>query len=193
MLFYDVDRKQGTQFFDGEWSPYPRDPHAYFIDTELPAGTHVKVVRGARPGDAIFATPNVVSHRFIEVLECCNATGYRTFPVPLVKNGVEVALFCGLRVHGRGGAFDPVRSNADMREGGISFGQSAVYMDETGWDGSDIFFIPGQGVSLFVTEKVGMAIKKAKLRNVQVTVNTEAAWGSRVDYEALRNKPAKRR
>lgn len=176
MRFYDVKGKQGTQFFDGTWDPFPDDPHAFYFGTEVPAGTHIKVVRGGRPGDAIFVTPNVVSERFVDVLKGCDATGYTTFPVRLVKNGDQVALFHGLKVYGRGGAFDPIRSNARLGSGGILFGHAAVFMDESGWDGSDVFFIPGKGVCLFVTERVGTAIKKAKLRNVSVTVNTEASW-----------------
>jgi hypothetical protein len=186
--FYNVMPKQGTQFYDGEWSPYPKDALALHTLAEVPPDLHVKIVRGVRPGDAIFATGNVVSERFVGVLRECQATGFDVFPVPLIKKGIVVASFLGLRVLGRGGHFDPVRSNADMKEGGVAFGHSAVYMDESQWDGSDVFFIPGLGVALFVTERVAKVMKRANLLNVKLTLNTECSFGTRADYSRFRNR-----
>jgi hypothetical protein len=189
--FYDVMAKQGTQFYDGEWSPYPKDTLALHTLAEVPPDLHVKIVRGVRPGDAIFATANVVSERFVRVLRECQATGFDVFPVPLIKKGAVVASFLGLRVFGRGGPWDSVRSNADMHEGGVAFGYSAIYMDESQWDGSDVFFIPGLGVTLFVTERVANAMKRAKLLNVKLTVNTECSWGTRADYSHILDRVKK--
>lgn len=39
---------------------------------------------GRQPGDMIFTVFSVVSKRFVEVLESCQATGYRAFPIRIV-------------------------------------------------------------------------------------------------------------
>lgn len=149
-------------------------------------GLRVLVRTGTQPGDLIFTTPNVVSERFLGILRECNATGFDVFPVPLIKDGEQVALYYGLRVYGRGGEFDRVRSDADIGETGAIHGSAAVYMNEADWDGSDVFFIPGLGVELYVTERVALALKKAKLVNVQITLNSECRTGTRIDYSSLR-------
>ncbi len=172
MRFYSVRAMQGTQFYDGEWHPYPRDLYALYTGGKRPERLHVRVRTGTKPGDMIFATWNVVSEQFLALLRKHQATGFETFPVPLYKKGVEVGRFFGLIVHGRGGPFDPARSNADIRDECVQ-GYSAVYMDETRWDGSDVFLIPGLGIGLYVVDRIGNAIRNAKLRNVSVTANSD--------------------
>lgn len=56
-------------------------------------------------------------------------------------------------------------------------GYNYVFMDETQWDGSDVFAIPGLGIAMFVTERVKEAIDKAKLVNVVLTLNTDCYLG----------------
>jgi len=193
MLFFDVSAKQGTQFFQGEWDPYPDDLHAVYLGAERPQPMHVKIRTGTRPGDMIFATPNVISERFLTMLRDCDATGYTTFPVALIKAGDCVANFFGLRVYGRGGSFDEARSKAYHGTAGALDGYDGIYMDESRWDGSDVFFIPGVGVSLYVTERVAEAIKKAKLVNVQLTPNDECRAGKYVDYSRFLIRSSRKR
>ena len=49
----------------------------------------------------------------------------------------------------------------------------AIYMDETKWDGNDVFSIPGMGIMTFVVERVAQAIRRAKLLNVRLVKNSE--------------------
>lgn len=172
MEFYAIAAKQGTRFFDGEWHPYPADLYRLHTDPKVYAGERICIRTGKQPGDAIFATPNVVSDRFVKVLRECNASGFETFPVPLVRNNRQMAESYGLLVFGRGGPFDPVRSQAQM-SGQTVMGYCGVHMDVAEWDGSDVFFIPGLGIGLYVTSRVATAIRHAKLQNVKVTLNAE--------------------
>ena len=175
MKFYRVRCKQGKQFFDGEWSPYPSDLMDLYGDASqpVPDGLHVQVVRGTQPGDILFATCNVVSDRFVGILEEIGATGFRTFRVPLIKRRITVATYNGLKILGRGGPFDAIRSNAKIDEFGSVNGYSGIYMDESRWDGCDVFFIPGLSVSLYVTERVAHALQDARLLNVRLVENSE--------------------
>jgi hypothetical protein len=94
----------------------------------------------------------------------------------------EVAVYHALRVSGRGGPFDARRSDEELDETGFRIGHSAIYMNESKWDGSDVFFIPGMGITLFVTERVAQAIRAAELTNVILTRNTECRYGTKMKY-----------
>jgi hypothetical protein len=52
-------------------------------------------------------------------------------------------------------------------------GYRRIMMNEAEWDGSDVFAIPGLGCNVFVSERVGTALLKLKLRNVSIKRNTE--------------------
>jgi hypothetical protein len=47
-----------------------------------------------------------------------------------------------------------------------------LYIYESRWDGSDVFAI-GQGVGMYVVERVAEALRKAKLKNVRIVPNDE--------------------
>jgi hypothetical protein len=185
MLFFNVLPLGDPMFFDGEWDPFPEDLYAMHAEGRFVPGLQVVIRTGEILGDMISSTSNVVSPRFLDALRSCSASGYATRPVPLVKDGASIAEFALLHVFGRGGQFDDVRSNADRDAKGTLHGHSAVYMDESQWDGSDVFFIPGLGVCLFVSERVATALEKGKLLNVEITANTQMVYGTRVDYRAL--------
>jgi hypothetical protein len=176
--FFRLAPKQGPQFYDGEFHPYP-DLGRLFLERGPIPTVHVEIRTGTRPGDMIFAAFNVVSSRFLDALQECRATGYETFPIELHKRGKLLDLYYGIRLLGRGGPFDKERSNADIRNGGTVHGYSAIHMDETQWDKSDVFAIPGLGISMCVVERVEEELRKAKLLNVRMTLNTECRFGSR--------------
>lgn len=177
--FYCISGGQGSQYWDGEWSPYPDDLQKFYSTTGLQSGHRVKVVRGTKPGDMLFATWCVISPAFHSLLIQNAATGFVSFEVPLVKGDLILAQYTGLVVHGKGGPFDPARSEADYSPSGALVGHSAVFMDSTKWDQSDVFFVPGLGISLFVSERIAMVIKRAKLKNVVITGNAELAYGTK--------------
>ena len=179
MIFYNVSGDQNPRYFDGEYHPYPVGGFARIYEGTQPVGPlAIRIREGREPGDMLFSTPNVVSPRFLDLLHSIKATGFTPVPVSLVKDGVTVATFYALRIHGRGGPFDPLRSGASYckTNPSVLFGHKAVYMDNSQWDGSDLFLIPGLGVSLFVTQRVAQSIETASLKNVILTRNTEDSW-----------------
>lgn len=94
-----------------------------------------------------------ISQRMLEILEAVSATGYSAFPVVLTYPVVRctIAGYHGLAVTGR----------RDFKTGE--------------WDGTDVHVMEGYGFNTWVTERVAMALKKAKpkLRNVVLTPTTE--------------------
>jgi hypothetical protein len=177
MVFYEILGNQGAQFYDGEFSPYPMDLAAFVLDAKKPVGTSVKVVRGVRPGDMMFAAFNVVSDRLVDVLEAEAATGYRTHPIEVYNakaGGASIPGYWLLCPTGRGGPMDPVAMQVVwQRPGGAISNYNGIYMDEDKWDGSDVFAIPGLGIGIYVVERLALAMRKAKLRNVRLTCNTD--------------------
>lgn len=175
MTYYSVSGGQGPQFFDGEFEPYP-DLTALFLGSALPDGLRVKLRTGSTPGDMIFATPNVVSQRFLDALVACNATGYQPLPVRVENDGVAVGNYYALKLLGRGGPLDEARSEVTRFHGAV-MSHNYTYMDEKAWDGSDVFAIPGLGIGMFVTERVHAALVNANLTNVQMVVNHDCYMG----------------
>jgi len=176
MEYYEIHGDQKPQYYDGEYHPYPARGFTAVNDGEVDTSTlTIRIRTGTRPGDMLFATANVVSARFVDVLTSLHATGYTTAPIRLVKDGATLATFYVLRIHGRGGPFDPVRSGPCYSKSNPTkvFAYEGAYMDESRWDGSDLFFIPGLGVRLFATERVAQAIKRARLKNVLVEHHSE--------------------
>jgi hypothetical protein len=115
------------------------------------------------------------SLELIGVLKRCKATGYATFPIDVWLHGsTRVSGYVGVRVFGRGGAFDPKRSGAEYL-GNELISYHAVHMQEIGWDGRDVFAIPGLGTSVFVVERVAKELMKLKLKNVSLVKNTECS------------------
>jgi hypothetical protein len=175
MKFYCVHPGFATQFFDGEYDPYPDLDELVFGASPLP-GLEIEIVRGTRPGDMIFAAFNAVSHRFTQVLEECRATGWSAYPVAarLMKTGTIVAEYQVLKLLGVGGPLRYVSTQVVGDDYGTRYSKvRGVFMDESKWDGSDVFAIPGMGIHIFVSERVTGALRKAKLKNVRIVPNDE--------------------
>jgi hypothetical protein len=102
-----------------------------------------------------------------DVLEHCEATGVATYPVKVIRGRQQLNGYTALRVFGKGGPFDEKRSKATD----ISY--EGIYMDESQWDGSDVFTIPGLGIGIFILERVVKELEKIKPTNVSFTLSTE--------------------
>ena len=187
MDFYQINAGQGKQFYEGEFSPYPRDLGELILTPgPVPQNICVKVVRGGRLGDRMFAAFGVVSRNFVDVLQACEATGYAACPIRAFaahRANENIPGCFLLKLLGRGGHLDLERSYRDPRDREIesrypnlrgSKRYIGIYMNDAEWDGSDVFAIPELGIAMFVVERVAQAIRKAKLRNVRLTKNTEA-------------------
>lgn len=179
MRFFIVCPGQATQFYDGEFAaPYPDLGRLILTAWVPPQQLRVQVVRGGRLGDMLFAAFNVVSPRFVDVLRANQATGFGTAEVVLMKGDEILATYYVLKLSGRGGPFDPVRSHARYGPDGPSgaiFDYDGIYMNESNWDGSDVFAIPGLGIGIYVVERIAEAIRKAKLKNVVLTPSEECS------------------
>jgi len=175
--FYQVRETSHPRFFDCEVHPFPDDLEAVVLGPDLPKGLYVKAVCGREPGDLISAALWVFSKRFLDVLESCQATGYRACPIRIVdKKGHPLPDYFLLKLTGRGGPLDEERSGVIRGSSGAILGRTAVYMDESQWDGSDVFAIPGMGICMFVTQRIGEAIRKARLLNIDLVVNSEDSF-----------------
>ena len=173
MEFYLVTAKQGPQFYQGELAPYPPDLVRFYTDVTYQPECHIAIRGGTQQGDMVFAAFNCVSARFVGALARCGATGFVPVRIPLIQRGSILGDYYYLKVTGVGGAFDVARSRAKLSESGVVLGHSGVYMKESEWDGSDMFFIPGLGISLCVTYRVYTALLTARMRNVRLTPNSE--------------------
>jgi hypothetical protein len=180
MLFYAVSGGQGKQFYDGEFSPYPRDLGTLILTSaRIPEGLCVKAVRGGRIGDMMFAGFNVVSRRFIEVLHECGATGYDAHPIRVVlahRANQECDGYFLVKLLGRA-VIDAKRSGLRYFATGTLSGWNGLYIDEATWDGTDVFAVGTQkdkcGTQMYVVQRLATALRQAKLRNVKITPNTE--------------------
>lgn len=168
MLFFHLTSTAEDRFFDGEWNPFPDD--LYKLHTQDGCHDHEQVIirSGTTLGDLFFATSCVVSDRLRHLLARANATGFASFPTPVIRDGQRIATFNGLIVKGRGGDLDVGRSGAVYGKGGALFGLSSVVMDERGWDGSDVFFVPGLGITLFISERIAAIVRETALKNVKL-------------------------
>lgn len=177
MRYYEVTGGHLPQYYNGEFpQPYPNLVDL-FLGPDLPRELCIIVQEGKVPGDMLFSTPNVVSANFVNVLRSCHATGFQAFPVSLVR-GTTILTYWGLKLIGRGGPFDPKRSEAKYTpDGGAIIGYNCIHMDETQWDGSDVFAIPGLGISMYVTERVKEAFERENLLNVRMVLNTDCYLG----------------
>ncbi len=100
------------------------------------------------------------------------ATGIVRYPIELTKDGQCIDGYEGIRVTGRGGTFDEARSQA-VRKGSALMRHKGVYMEETGWDGSDVFAIPGFGIEVFFSERLATAMKEFSFQGVELVLNDE--------------------
>jgi hypothetical protein len=174
MCFYRVSPHAHPTYWWAEPDPYPEDMLNVFCGRRNPAKTIRYVIRCGRwPGHIVGSA--AWSVELIRALKRCKATGYATFPIEVWLHGVKpVPGYVGLRVFGRGGAFDPTRSGAEYL-GNTLIAYRATYMHESDWDGRDVFTIPGLGIGVFVVERVARELTRLKLKNVSLVKNTECS------------------
>ena len=196
MRFFVLSCKMGKQFIDGNYGCWP-DMVTLFLSPAVPAELTLRILQGSELPDLICGGWHVYSQRFLDVLAACQATGYTSFPMRVVRGDLEIPGYFGVKILGRGGPLDAERSGVVWLPGGTAkAGLKAVYMKEEEWDGSDIFAIPGCGITMHVTERVAEAIRKARLTNIALIPNSEACWGvcvprSTWDYPRRRRKRKK--
>ena len=169
--FYRLLGKQGTQFYDGEFNQCP-DLVELILGPRVPDTLCVKVVRGKRPGDMMCPAFNVVSKRFIEVVQGCGATGFRACPIRVLQKQSSIPDYFLLKVTGCGGPVDESRSEVERGSDRLVMAYRGIYMDESKWDGADLFSIPGMGIGTYLVRKVRDAIKDARLLNVDLVENS---------------------
>lgn len=176
MEFYEVVAAQGKQFYDGEFKPYP-DLGALILGPDIPEDLCVEVVRGGRPGDMMFAAFGVASSRFVDVLARCGATGYVAHPIAVhnaERDNEPISGYMLVKLTGRGGRLNEDKMQLVRSPGGDAISDySGIYMDESQWDGSDVFAIPGFGIGMYVVKPIAAALRRANLRNVRLCRNAE--------------------
>ncbi len=118
--------------------------------------------------------PRLFSQKCFDVLESIGSTGYRRVPVVLkTMRGESIDGFSVISITGKSGKIDWSKSEPTMRPPRFKGGRETLafkgcFFDESEWDGSDIF-VPDDTLFIVVTERVALALKKAKLKNVELT------------------------
>lgn len=175
--FYRIRRGKASGFFDAGPDPWPTD----WLDF---------LKRGPEPGMIIrydidygykftdILSTAAWSEELVRHLEAMDAIGIASYSVEVTRKKKPVEGYRGIIVSGTGGPFDEVRSGADRR-GSALFGHAAVYMDESQWDGSDVFTIPGLGTSIFVSQRIGETLREMPLRHVELVLNSEYRFGTK--------------
>jgi hypothetical protein len=170
MRYYYLKQLGDEKYYGGAPVPYPPDLGVLVLGPDPPLGpVRYEMTTGTEVGDLMF--PSLCSDRLVAAFESCAATGYLTYPVQVLMGGEGIAGYQGLLVLGRGGPMDLERSGAKRESWGWS--HKSVQMDESRWDGSDVFSIPGMGITIFVSERVAQALREVQLRNVRLEPNTE--------------------
>lgn len=174
MLFFEINAGLATRYYSGSFEPFPEDLGEFVLGDSPIEDTAVEVKAGTQPGDMVFAAFNVVSQAFVNALEEQQATGFEAVPIDLVLTKDNHRIVDGyylLRMRGRGGPIDEERSSL-IRDGRAISNYDGLYIYESEWDGSDVFVV-GDGIGIFVVERIAQALKKAKLKNVKITPNHE--------------------
>lgn len=107
-------------------------------------------------------------------LRKANASGFYTHPVEVTKSGQPIDGYLGVRITGKGGPIDRLRSGAPLTGTPIIY-HKAIYMDIHRWDGSDVFLLPDMGGNVFVTERAAQAIQKTKMRALRLIPNDQCS------------------
>lgn len=115
---------------------------------------------------------DVWSKRLVDLIVSLQPTGIAFAPAKVLYRGEQIGGYRQYRIWGLGGPFDPVRSNAVMGESG-PLRYRGIFMDESKWDGSDVFTIPGVGGQFF-SERIGAALAQEKWKNAIITLASES-------------------
>ena len=119
--------------------------------------------------DTTYAVLELISDKFLDVLEDNNFTGWDTYPVEILdKKGNEIKGYHGLIVPGRCGPILHHKAEEIIIDSPIGKKMKAwkgLYFDPATHDGSDFVVPEGTGFKI-VKESVVEALKKAKITNI---------------------------
>lgn len=150
--------------------PDPEDPLEFLRRSKFSRSQQFVVETGRLFGDV--AGWDVWSKRLVDAIVALKPTGIAFAPAKLFYRGEPISEYKQFRIWGLGGPFDPVRSQAVMGQSGpITY--RAIYMDESQWDGSDVFTIPGVG-GVYLSERIGTVLAAKKWKNASLTLASES-------------------
>ncbi len=126
---------------------------------------------GTRPRDicgTTWATSDLISDATLDLFRSHDFTGWTTYPVEVYgRDSQPLQGLHGLAITGRCGPTEWVEYvwvDPPVPQGQGSMKWRGLRFDESSWDGSDLFMAEGR-TSIFATEEVVRAIRKAKLKN----------------------------
>ncbi len=171
------------RFFEIHWHAHPSYWWANPPDVEdwlaLAQGSYrprrtllYRVQGGYLRGDVIQEL--VWSAKLTRILKELRATGYDNYHVRVLHKSRPISGYYGIAVRGRGGEFDARGSEATYVEHQLN-SYKRIRMKENDWDGSDVFMVPGLGLSVFVVERIAVALKEIRLRNVSIKAAEECS------------------
>jgi len=168
LRFYDVCHAWGLGYC---WAN-PSDGGASIIRASKPRKPPTfTIADGWKWGDIV--SHNVWSERLADVLKGCQATGYGAYPAIIKHKRKLVHGYMALFVSGKGGPIDPKRSKATFFDDGDLLHYESVFMDESKWDGTDVFTIPGLGFGIYIVGRVVKELKRIRPVNVSFTLSTK--------------------
>lgn len=174
MEFFRLQRNYASIYWEAAPDPFPHDLMEYILaDTPMNDNCRYELLCGRRPGDMI--SLSAWSDAMIAVFTKCQATGLRTAPIQIHAKNKVYGGYQRIKVIGRGGPLDDVRSHVIRQDDEIA-SYRGIYIDESKWDGSDVFSIPGLGIFIFVVPRVADALRRAKLTNIELIPNSECSF-----------------
>ena len=147
-----------------------RDERSYFLGRAEPPGelTYRHKMGPRVPGDVVSATwvaTSFLRRQILEDMREAGLTGWSSIPTRIVVGEEEVVGFERLVVTGRSGPIDKRSGERTMVQfpGGMFEHLRGVRIDDSSWDGSDLF-IAGGAVELVGSERFAAFCNDRKLK-----------------------------
>ena len=174
MRFYQFSALAHPRYLWAEPEPMPADVRTLYLRKTAPKPPpQFSVVCGRERGHALGSF--LWDRAIVEALETAQAAGFGSYPARVKWGRTGIRDVFGIHLFGAGGQFDTRASGAKWSESGVWY-HRAVYMDTSKWDGSDVFTIRELGMSVFLSERAAAPLLKMKLRNCQLTLNSECRF-----------------
>lgn len=130
----------------------------------------------------------LISSRLKEILDNHYFTGWKSFPIRLFdKKSNEIFGYHGFSVTGKCAKIDYTNSKIIEKQfspsGPICKFYKGISIDTDHWDGSD-FFCPEGSLVIYVTQRVGKALKENKVTNLRLVDIAE----KEVDFSNVKNQ-----
>lgn len=187
MLFYemiknenyrDVHYAKSTDWFGIKCPEYEEHQRSGKRIGELKIDIKTKKV-----GDfmSTFLSEWIISNKAYNIFLKNSIKGYEVKPIKISSNELSNT-FWEFRVTGSGGDANPdsgIYLKMECQYCGLkkySAYENGIIIDETRWDGSDIFTITGYERIILVTEKVKSVIEKNGLKGVKFIPSHELEW-----------------